>query len=306
MPTQSEMKVPVPQSADEFEKICLDYIKSNYPKANADRYGRQGQAQYGVDIVADNFSILVQCKDYFVSASTTASKKAQELIKQIKKDYDKATQFFSGFQSFIIMTSFDRDARIQDALPKIGTGISVIFWDTIEEYLCTHTDVMKKYYPQLFSDTASIQQKTATFIAEVEAFVFFEDRSNIEDLRKHHQVAKEAGLYISQLSDKKDIVIQILSLLDELFPDIVQRRMNKSIKELEDQIKFISENGPQRFVYFFDDESKEYVEVSELDEDCEEYYRVRELRKLINDEKRQYNSRISKATKLLESLKAAL
>lgn len=306
MPTQSEMKIPVPQSPDEFEKICLDYIKSNYPNAHAERYGRQGQEQYGVDIVDDKFSLLVQCKRYFVSASTTASKKAKELIDQIKNDYEKAVQFFSGFQSFIIMTSFDRDARIQDAIPKIGTDISVIFWDTIEEYLCSHTDIMKKHYPQLFSDTDSIQDNTATFISEVEAFVSFEERSNIDALRKHHQAAKKAGLYLSQFSNKKETILQLLSLLDELFPDIVQSRMTKNVRDLEDQIHIISENGPQRLVQYFDDESKEYVEVSELDEDCDEYGRVSNLRERINAEKREYNSRISKAKKLLDSLKAAL
>ena len=62
MPTQSEMKVPVPESPDEFEKICLDYIKSTFPNEHADQYGRKGQAQHGVDIVADNFNVLVQCK----------------------------------------------------------------------------------------------------------------------------------------------------------------------------------------------------------------------------------------------------
>ena len=306
MPTQSEMKVPVPESSDEFEKICLDYIKSKYPNACIEQYGRQGQKQYGVDIVADNFNLLVQCKRYFVSASTTASYKAKELIKQIEDDYQKATQYFSGFQSFIIMTSFDRDARIQDAIPKIGTNISVIFWDTIEEYLCSHTDIMKKYYPQLFSDTDLIQQKTATFIAEVEAFVSFEDRRNIDELRKHHQVAKKAGLYIIQFSDKKDIIIEILSLLDELFPDIVEGRKKQNIKDLTDQKKYISENGPQRLVQYFDYESKEYVEISELYDDCDDYYCVRDLTERIYSTEREYNSKIYRAKELLNSLKAAL
>lgn len=97
-----------------------------------------------------------------------------------------------------------------------------------------------------------------------------------------------------------------MAIISEIFPDIIDGRMKKSIGHLEEQIQYISENGPQRRAQYFDAESKEYVEVMELEEECDEAYRVQELREMIYAEQRQFNSKISNVKKLLESLKAAL
>lgn len=304
MPTQSEMRIPVPQSADEFENICLDYVMCNFPNSDAQRYGRQGQKQHGIDIFVNNFKLLVQCKRYYVSSSTTASKKANELVKKIREDYDDAKQYFPDFHQLIIMTTFDRDTRIQDEIHQIDGNVHVIFWDTIEQFLCEHLDIFKKYYPQLISD--NVPQKFALFLTEVDAFISFEDRKETDKLRKHYQSAKEAGLFICQFSDRKEVIKQILNCLDELFPDIVNGETKRNTDSLEEQIRHISENGSSIEVHFFDNDSKDFVSVSELEEDSRDFFLVRELREQINAEQRCFMSRVNKVKRLLESLKAAM
>ena len=146
MPTPSEMRLAIPKSPYEFESICLDYIKCNYPYSNAQQYGRQGQNQHGIDIYGGNFELLVQCKNYYVSASTNASQRTQSLIQQIKKDYNNAIQYFPKCKQFIVMTTFDRDTVIQDSIVALSSNVSVLFWDDIEIFLCTHPDIRAKYY----------------------------------------------------------------------------------------------------------------------------------------------------------------
>lgn len=154
MPTQSEMRIPIPQSPDEFENICLDFIKSTNPNSYAQRYGRQGQNQHGIDIYAGNFEILVQCKRYYVSSVTNALQKANDLKQQIFTDYCTAKKHFPNCQLFIAMTTFDKDTGIQDYVANIGTDIRVLFWDTIEDFLCATPQILAKYYPSFIGTTA--------------------------------------------------------------------------------------------------------------------------------------------------------
>lgn len=158
MPTQSEMRIPVPQSPYEFESICLDYIQSNYPYSNAQRYGRQGQNQHGIDIYGRNFEMLVQCKNCYVSATTNASQQAKRLIQKIAIDYNNAKQYFPNCKQFIIMTTFDRDVGIQNNVATLGNNVSILFWDDIVDFLYEHLDILKKYYPLLFTYNSPVSQ----------------------------------------------------------------------------------------------------------------------------------------------------
>jgi hypothetical protein len=153
MPTQSEMRIPIPQSPDEFENICLDYIKLTNSNSYAQRYGRQGQNQHGIDIYVGNFEILVQCKRYYVSSVTNAFQKANDLKQQICADYCTAKKHFPNCQLFIAMTTFDKDTGIQDYVANIGTDIRVLFWDTIEDFLCANPQILAKYYPTFIGNT---------------------------------------------------------------------------------------------------------------------------------------------------------
>lgn len=296
MPTSSEMNLPVPKSADEFENICADYLKIQYPDSSIHRYGRPPQPQYGIDIYVDSFQILAQCKNYYKSDATA-------LGSAIKKDYEKAIAKWSDAKKFIAMTTFSRDTTVQDFVARMGAKMDIVFWEEIEALIFENPLLLKKYYPS-FSN--AFPQKLAAFITSVEAFISFGERDNTAELRKQYETAKETGYYVSQFSKKKDIILQILAIISEIFPDIIDGRMKKSIGHLEEQIQYISENGPQRRAQYFDAESKEYVEVMELEEECDEAYRVQELREMIYAEQRQFNSKISNVKKLLESLKAAL
>lgn len=61
MPTISEIGLPLPPTYQEFESIVCDYFTHTF-KIPFQKWGRPGQAQYGIDLLGGN--IGVQCKNY--------------------------------------------------------------------------------------------------------------------------------------------------------------------------------------------------------------------------------------------------
>jgi len=145
MPTVTQMVLPKSNSADEFEAICKDVLSDKY-KTPFKRYGRKGQKQNGIDLLAKNINapyIVAQCKNYYEPESQ------KRLIEQISSDYANAKQN-SGyeFMSFIAITSMERDARVQDAFKDCDI-IEVIFWDEIAEIIYCNNNLMAKHYPTM-------------------------------------------------------------------------------------------------------------------------------------------------------------
>ena len=80
MPTSSQMQLPKSRSADEFETMCADVL-SCLEDTNFQRYGRNGQSQNGIDLYANQFTIVAQCKNYFNPSN---------LVNQLANDYSAA------------------------------------------------------------------------------------------------------------------------------------------------------------------------------------------------------------------------
>jgi hypothetical protein len=66
MPTPSTSDLPKPKSWDEFEDIVWSIYIQRWQDPHAQRYGRNGQAQHGVDIYGQQNGsskyVAVQCK----------------------------------------------------------------------------------------------------------------------------------------------------------------------------------------------------------------------------------------------------
>lgn len=138
MPTPSQMQLPKSKSADEFENICCDVLSALY-NIRFQQYGRKGQQQNGIDLYANNFSKVAQCKNYFKPAN---------IENKIKSDYKNAMAKFKP-QEFIVMTALDRDTSIQNQILQIGENISILFWEDIQETICANSELFTKYYPNL-------------------------------------------------------------------------------------------------------------------------------------------------------------
>lgn len=151
MPTPSTAVWPKPRSEDEFEDITVDFLRVRWKDPNAQRHGRRGQAQHGVDIVGHPPRLGGkpaggQCKN-------TNSLALADVIKEI----DKAKAFPGGIAEFYVVTSGDRDAKLQTEVREYLASnpapfvVALVFWDDIVADVSTVPSLVDKHWKG-FSD----------------------------------------------------------------------------------------------------------------------------------------------------------
>ena len=152
MPTVAQSEWPKPKSWDEFEDIVWDLYLRLWDDPNAQRYGRPGQAQQGVDIYGQPTRLGgryagVQCKRYDEGALTRAI---------VEGEVAKAEEFSPPLAEYTIATTERRNARLQAAVREINRArqaagkfsIQVAFWDDLCSWLSdpSNNDLLQKHY----------------------------------------------------------------------------------------------------------------------------------------------------------------
>ena len=200
---------------DEFERFCCEIAKDVFGDFSAQRFGRSGQAQRGVDITATNRrgtreAIVIQCK--FKSNPDTVE--FSKLKKDLTDDYTAALKHHH-FDEFIFATTCPRDAQLRnvaDALVQQYTKPIVLwFWDDLQDKVNVHPRLQR-----LFADGGDatgvtlIDHGFVTRVASipVNAFQFYCGMS--------HDDLQWAG--VAQNHDAPRMVLPtIQTRLDELF-----------------------------------------------------------------------------------------
>jgi hypothetical protein len=164
MPTPSTSDLPTPKSWDEFEDITWEIYKRKWQDNHAQRYGRSGQPQNGIDIYGQEKSsdkyIGVQCKRY----------KDKQLTKKIiQAEIVKAECFPSPLSEYIIATTESRDTKLQDFVRSLNEKrrlenkfpVYIVFWEDICNDLAdpNNRDLLKKYY-SVWEEIFSNQEKS--------------------------------------------------------------------------------------------------------------------------------------------------
>ncbi len=150
MPTFSQMDIYPPINWDEFETIVRDVFQMEYSDVYFQKYGRQGQMQYGVDVCGIGQVtprvIGVQCKNY-----------EQNLSKlQIEEEIAKAETFKPRITEYFIVTKLKQDAKIQSIVYQISQErvaankfpVVLLFWEGIKQSLSKFPELIAKHYPQ--------------------------------------------------------------------------------------------------------------------------------------------------------------
>ena len=185
MPTPSTSDLPKPKSWDEFEDITWEIYKRKWHDNYAEKYGRSGQAQNGIDICGRQNSsgkyIGVQCKR---SEDNKLNKKI------IKAEIVKAEGFSSPLSEYIIATTASRDTKIQDLVRSLNEEresenkfpVYIVFWEDICNDLAdpNNRDLLKKYYSeweQIFRN----QEKSSISSEQLAPLVYGVLRVEIQD-----------------------------------------------------------------------------------------------------------------------------
>lgn len=209
MPTPPLMEIPKSRDPEEFERICKDILNKEYG-SGFKIYGKRGQKQNGIDIcntISSNSCIVAQCKNYINQSS------AKSLIKAIENDINssKNLPFYKDINKFIVMTSMDRDKKVQDSICSISCGfnIELWFWEDIQEVICSNDDLIKKYYPQFHnskSNSRSIESLINVFNASLSknriVEFFKEDPTGGIAL----ELVKKVDIFVEEVKEKLDSI----------------------------------------------------------------------------------------------------
>jgi hypothetical protein len=151
MPTPSTSDLPKPKSWDEFEDIVWEIYTRRWRDPHAQRYGRSGQAQKGIDIYGQQSGsskyVAVQCKRYEDNKLNLST---------INSEIFKAEEFPSSVSEYIIATTASRDTKIQDSVRQLNEqrmsenkfSVHIVFWEDLCSYLTEpdNYDLIGKYY----------------------------------------------------------------------------------------------------------------------------------------------------------------
>jgi hypothetical protein len=146
MPTPSTSKFPKPRSDDEFEDIVVDALRVRWKDPNAQRNGRSGQKQHGVDICGR--------PDHLGGAYAGAQCKNTEslTLKVVVEEATSAKEFRPPLAEFLVVTSADRDAKLQREVREHFAGsdfpfhVDVLFWRDITSDISEHDALVEKHW----------------------------------------------------------------------------------------------------------------------------------------------------------------
>jgi len=151
----SNHQVLAPENWQDFENLCCDLWREIWKDTNAQKNGRSGQNQNGVDISGRPYKKAkwagVQCKgknDYKNNILTE---------KEILREIEKAKGFEPKLSEFIIATSGKKDAKIEKLARKITNehqkkglfSFHVWGWDDIKKQLDFFPEVKKVHFKEL-------------------------------------------------------------------------------------------------------------------------------------------------------------
>lgn len=139
-----------PANWQDFQIFIKDLLNEKYDEG-FDVYGRNGQAQEGIDILGrfHNNTIGVQCKR--LDKKLTMRLITNEILKTDKSDL-KLTKY-------IFATTCPRDRDIQKQIVELNSErrinslfeIELWFWETIEDEINGNLNIQAKYHDDIFS-----------------------------------------------------------------------------------------------------------------------------------------------------------
>ena len=147
--------IPI-QSSDQFEDFCCEVARDWFGDFAAQRYGRSGQKQGGIDINATNRlitaannkgggqKVVVQCK-YKKDPKNYGSADA---IREIEHDLQSAIASHQ-FDVFIYASTLERRTELKDNADALtllyNKEVQIWFWDDLEQAVHIHPRLQRMY-----------------------------------------------------------------------------------------------------------------------------------------------------------------
>jgi hypothetical protein len=158
-----EKQIAPPTSWETFEDLCLALFKAMWKDPLAQKNGRRGQTQHGVDVFGSLnglgtafFGIQCKGKDQSLGAKAT--------VKELENELAKAERFNPSLVHWIFATTAPTDAVLQEAARKLSMDrtakghfpVSVLGWGDIQALLVEHRTPLEQFYPEAAFDLPNL------------------------------------------------------------------------------------------------------------------------------------------------------
>ena len=171
-------QIAAPKNWQDFEELCLRLWRDMWGDPHAQKNGRVGQNQHGIDVFGksayDGQLHGVQCK------GKNANYGAQLTDKEIYEEADNAEGFDNTLSSLTMATTAPRDEKLQAVCRDLNESnvhkftVSVWSWDDIEDELQYRTDIIKQCgleYDESELESLSIKISRITSKERLQAFM---------------------------------------------------------------------------------------------------------------------------------------
>jgi hypothetical protein len=143
-------QIAPPKSWTEFEDLCHAIFRSEWNDPLAQKNGRNGQPQHGVDVFGSPNAVRdvshgVQCK----GKDRAYGRKAT--IQELTQEITKADSFTPPLEHWVFATSASKDEKLQQAARELSVArkarglftVTVLGWEDIQSLLSRHPNVVQ-------------------------------------------------------------------------------------------------------------------------------------------------------------------
>lgn len=182
MPTIATMRIYAPKDWSEFQDITTSALRIKWSSPNIQQYGRQGQAQQGVDIFG---------QDHLGRASGIQCKRQDTLEEDaINDEVTKAESFKPTLDNYYFAIAGPRDAKLQQLIRLISEKrlaaskfpVGIFFWDDLIEEVAKSPLEFQKHYPQISLNLTPVVDPTQQALAAYDASYYGSDIRDTIDL----------------------------------------------------------------------------------------------------------------------------
>ena len=179
-------QLPKPKNWQDFESICHELWRSIWGDRNAQKNGRQGQSQAGVDIYGNpTYSRglhAIQCKgkdDNYDTELTTS---------EIEAECNKAKTFIPDVKDYIIATTRSRDAKLQRFCLQLTENnkypfpVNVWSWDDIEPEIEARENILRAHYTKFMNMVEPSNEFSVEINSTQDKIAAFLTRPNIQKI----------------------------------------------------------------------------------------------------------------------------
>jgi hypothetical protein len=197
-------QIAPPKSWEQFEELCLVLFRAIWRDTTAQKNGRRGQPQHGVDIFGmperprGSFH-GVQCK------GKDAGYGSELTVTELKREVKKADLFIPALENFIMTTTAPRDVHLQQHTRELSEArakrgrfrVHVLAWEDIQSLLAEHPAVIERFYPEHAFDIPAL-------LSAMQAMPKGQDVAEMLALVRHHAGA-DRPLLINTVSQWRPI-----------------------------------------------------------------------------------------------------